>query len=289
MLENLLTNIPPRHVYGSRKQYSAMLPRPRITDLGQTTKDLTGKQGSRHIPVPFAIKFPSPSANCAKRTAYCSGTEPCCEEPMLCSPDDTPVRNNRQRDSRNNIAMASLDHERALHEQRGRWRSERSPECTRTRTKRLSEPSKENLALPVTPSKAAVEPYPRSHDAGAHAIKTNQTTSHVERVSRSTLNRSCTAVEPDIFTETTNAPIPLDLTNSEEIENASTSVYMIPISTPAEPRLDFYQPTDPFADAILFDEPYAFRRRRILRNSEQPLVAFHLPTGSEDFQGQKGV
>lgn len=112
-------------------------------------------------------------------------------------------------------------------------------------------------------------------------------------ISKNTTSRCEPLRGQDVFfSSETNSAIPMDISSDGrggQDDSCSSSYYMFPLNTPQQPCLDFYEPTDPFADAILFDEQYAFRRRRIIRNANKSTIAFHLPTGCQDFQGNQGV
>lgn len=189
--------------------------------------------------------------------------------------------------------MASLDHERLLHQQRGRWKSLHTSTHTPNIAHLAADDLKENW-LPI----AQKEQNKTAGSVGSRPLKSSTrgnghiTASGVPVPRNATPRREPLQEQDVFFSPKVISALPAGLSNDatgEQEDSGSSSYYMFPLHTPEQPRLDFYEPTDPFADAILFDEQYAFRRRRIIRNASKSKIAFHLPTGSLDIQGHQGV
>lgn len=192
-----------------------------------------------------------------------------------------------ERNVRNSIAKMSLENERAKREERGKWKFLRSSFHSTHRKSQAATLTKENVR-PIANEHRSSSMRSLSTQQEAHTSKQSGNTAHVQRLSRSANIHASPLRDVEVFMAV-ETPIPENNISEPDMADVTQTAYMVPQVTPSEPRLDFYDPTDPFADAILFDEQYAFRRRRIPRNSNKTSIAFHLPTGSKDLYGNIGV
>lgn len=204
------------------------------------------------------------------------------------SPSHVQLRNKNARDARNSVAMASIDNEMAFQEERVRWRMSQTSTTNRNSTGRPL--SKEIGRQSPRARRSSAQVSPRAHLAGTHPTRQAVMTTHTQRLARSKSIHASPMRNSFLFSAMEAAsPIPPRTRSPENSTLApmpTPSMYMAPEPDP-EPV-----PTgvcDPFVDAILFDEPYAHRRRRVQRNADEPSIAFHLPTGARDIVGHRGV
>lgn len=256
LFTHLYTYLPPRQVFGPRSKYSAFLPRPRIVAQGKTTEDVRPWPGLRALSVPYSIQFPSPSTSATQAQVAQAG--------------GSPRQETYERDSRRSIAMASVEQERALSREHIQRRS------VLLAPHRASRLSIHGLLQATSPTYE--DPYVDLHQADGHAKGRTALTAHADRMAHGAMGDASPLPRPREATdETTDESIP-------SITEQFLSFYLEPEEDPPVSRIPPSR-----LDTLPLDQFIEYRRQHHFHASDDARVAFHLPSGTRDVCGYRGV